>query len=194
MGRQGSRRKANIRRELLAVTLAVATAGTLTSAFAASDIFAKIGDIKGESTDAKHKDEIEVLSWSWGLIGPTRNSPGVPQRPVGPARDACAQEIFLTKNVDAASPLLMANAALGTTLKDATLALRKSDSSQEDYLVITLKDVLVSSVASGSSRSGSDAIETVSLVFSEANVKFRPQDDKGGLGNAIEAKVPGSCP
>ena len=88
----------------------------------------------------------------------------------------------------------MANAALGTTLKDATLALRKSDSSQEDYLVITLKDVLVSSVASGSSRSGSDAIETVSLVFSEANVKFRPQDDKGGLGNAIEAKVPGSCP
>jgi type VI secretion system secreted protein Hcp len=178
----------------LAVTLAVATAGTLTSAFAASDIFIKIANIDGESKDAKHKDEIEVLSWSWGLIGPTRNSPGVPQRPVGPARDACAQEIFLTKNVDAASPLLMANAALGTTLKDATLALRKSDSSQDDYLVITLKDVLVSSVASGSSRSGSDAIETVSLVFSEANVKFRPQDDKGGLANAIEAKVPGSCP
>ena len=33
----------------------------------ASDIFAKIGDIKGESLDAKHKDEIEVLSWSWGV-------------------------------------------------------------------------------------------------------------------------------
>ena len=135
MGRQGSRRKANIRRELLAVTLAVATAGTLTSAFAASDIFIKIANIDGESKDAKHKDEIEVLSWSWGLIGPTRNSPGVPQRPVGPARDACAQEIFLTKNVDAASPLLMANAALGTTLKDATLALRKIDSEYDGEVV-----------------------------------------------------------
>ena len=33
----------------------------------ASDIFAKIGDIKGESADAKHKDEIEVLSFSWGV-------------------------------------------------------------------------------------------------------------------------------
>jgi type VI secretion system secreted protein Hcp len=33
----------------------------------ATDIFAKIGDIKGESTDAKHKDEIEVLSFSWGV-------------------------------------------------------------------------------------------------------------------------------
>jgi type VI secretion system secreted protein Hcp len=28
----------------------------------ASDIFAKLGDIKGESIDDKHKDEIEVLS------------------------------------------------------------------------------------------------------------------------------------
>ena len=33
----------------------------------ATDIFAKIGDIKGESLDAKHKDEIEVLSFSWGV-------------------------------------------------------------------------------------------------------------------------------
>ena len=33
----------------------------------ASDIFAKLGDIKGESLDDKHKDEIEVLSWSWGV-------------------------------------------------------------------------------------------------------------------------------
>ena len=38
-----------------------------TSAVAATDIFAKIGDIKGESADDKHRDEIEVLAWSWGL-------------------------------------------------------------------------------------------------------------------------------
>ncbi len=29
----------------------------------ASDIFAKLGDIKGESMDDKHKDEIELLSF-----------------------------------------------------------------------------------------------------------------------------------
>jgi len=33
----------------------------------ASDIFAKIGDIKGESLDSKHKDEIDVQSFSWGV-------------------------------------------------------------------------------------------------------------------------------
>lgn len=191
--RENRNKGADIRRDLMAITLAVAAAGSTTAAVAASDIFAKIGDIKGESIDSKHKDEIDVLSWSWGLIGPTRNSPGVPQRPVGPAQDACAQQIFLTKEVDAASPLLMANAALGTTLPSATLALRKTDSSQDDYLVITLKDVLVSSISSGAARGSGDPIETVSLTYSSANVKFRPQDSAGKLGSAIEANVPGSC-
>jgi hypothetical protein len=33
----------------------------------ASDIFAKIGDIKGETLDDKHKDEIQVLNYNLGL-------------------------------------------------------------------------------------------------------------------------------
>ena len=42
----------------------------------ASDIFAKIGDIKGESLDDKHKDEIELLSWSWGVTNAGATSDG----------------------------------------------------------------------------------------------------------------------
>jgi hypothetical protein len=37
----------------------------------AADIFAKIGDIKGESMDTAHKGEIEIQSYSWGVT-PTR--------------------------------------------------------------------------------------------------------------------------
>ena len=33
---------------------------------AAFDYFLKLDGIPGESTDAKHKGEIDVLSWSWG--------------------------------------------------------------------------------------------------------------------------------
>ena len=33
---------------------------------AAVDYFLKFDGIKGESTDAKHKDEIDIESWSWG--------------------------------------------------------------------------------------------------------------------------------
>ena len=33
---------------------------------AAVDYFIKFDGIKGESADVKHKDEIDVESWSWG--------------------------------------------------------------------------------------------------------------------------------
>ena len=134
-------KRADIRRELLAITMAVAAAGTTTAATAALDIFVKLGEIKGESVDSKHKGEIDVLAWSWGLAGPSRNSPGVPQRPVGPAKDACAQSITLTKFIDVASPSIMGNAALGKNIASAQLAVRRSEQS-EDFLVITLKDVV----------------------------------------------------
>ena len=49
-----------------------------------SDIFAKLGDIKGESLDAKHKDEIEVLSFSWGVTNTA--APGAAAGAVGPVR------------------------------------------------------------------------------------------------------------
>ena len=45
-------KRADIRRELLAITMAVAAAGTTTAATAALDIFVKLGEIKGESVDS----------------------------------------------------------------------------------------------------------------------------------------------
>jgi type VI secretion system secreted protein Hcp len=69
----------------------------------ASDIFAKIGDIKGESLDAKHKDEIEVLSFSWGVTttGATATGGG------GGAGKATFQDLSIVHKIDKASPLLM---------------------------------------------------------------------------------------
>jgi type VI secretion system secreted protein Hcp len=187
-----SKRK-DLRRELMAITMAVTAAGATTSAVAAIDVFIKLGEIKGESVDAKHKGEIDVLSWSWGLIGPTRNSPGVPQRPVGPPQQACSSSINLTKFTDVASPLLMANAALGTSLQSATLSVRRGEESG-DFLVITLKDVIISGISTGAASGGSEASESVSLNFSSAHVSVRSQDGKGGLGPPVEANVPGTCP
>lgn len=190
--RANKSKRADIRRELMAITMAVAAAGTATSATAAIDIFFKLGDIKGESKDVDHKGEIDVLSWSWGLAGPSRNSPGVPQQPVGPAKQACAQSINLVKFTDVASPLLMANAALGTNIANAKLALRKTEAS-EDFLVITLKDVIISGIATGASGSEDTPTESVTLNYSSARVSFKPQNATGGPGNAVEADVPGTC-
>jgi type VI secretion system secreted protein Hcp len=43
----------------------------------AQDIFLKIDNVKGESTEHPHKDEIEVLNWAWTQTIPTGSgSPG----------------------------------------------------------------------------------------------------------------------
>lgn len=41
-----------------------------------ADIFIKIDGIAGESQDATHPDEIEVLSWSWNVTQKSRCIPG----------------------------------------------------------------------------------------------------------------------
>ena len=65
-----------------------------------ASIFARIGTIKGESREAKHKDEIEVLSWSWGVsqsgtIAPRRRRRG---------GKASFHDFNFTHHVDKASP------------------------------------------------------------------------------------------
>ena len=69
----------------------------------AVSIFARIGAIKGESRDAKHKDEIEVLSWSWGVsqTGTTPSGGG------GGKGKASFHDFNFTHHIDKASPVLM---------------------------------------------------------------------------------------
>src|SRR6185295_9713929 len=119
----------------------------------ASDIFAKIGDIKGESTDDKHKDEIDVLSFSWGVTqtGTLAHGSG------GGEGKAQFNDFNFTTNVSKASPALFLACASGTHIKEATIAVRRKgagDKGQEDYLVIKMSDVLVSSYQSGGSSGG----------------------------------------
>ena len=108
----------------------------------ASDIFAKIGDIKGESADAKHKDEIEVLSFSWGVTnGATIGAGGG----AGAGR-ATFQDLSIVHAIDKASPLLLKACATGVHLKEATITHRKAGKGQQEYLVVKMNDVVITSV------------------------------------------------
>ena len=66
----------------------------------ASDIFAKLGDIKGESLDSKHKDEIEVLSYSWGVT----NAGSMGHGSGGGEGKATFHDLSFVHNIDKASP------------------------------------------------------------------------------------------
>jgi type VI secretion system secreted protein Hcp len=147
----------------------------------ATSIFARIGTIKGESRDAKHKDEIEVLSWAWGLsqTGAAGHGGG------GGAGKASFHDFNFTHHVDKASPLLMKACATGTHLKDATITLRKAGKAQQEYLVITMTDVLVTSVSTSVSAEGDATMESVGLAFAKVDLEYKPQKADGSLEAGI---------
>ena len=109
----------------------------------ATDIFAKIGDIKGESLDVKHKDEIEVLSFSWGVsnTGSTGSGGG------GATGKAVFQDLQIVHGVDNATPALLKACATGQHIKDATITHRKAGKGQQEFLIITLNDVTIAAVS-----------------------------------------------
>jgi type VI secretion system secreted protein Hcp len=150
----------------------------------ASDIFAKLGDIKGESLDDKHKDEIEVLSFSWGVTNAGAIAAGGGG---GGAGKATFQDLSIVHNVDKASPLLLKACATGTHLKDATITHRKAGKGQLEYLVVKLNDVIITGVTHGGA-SGQPLSESVTLAFAKVDLEYKPQKTDGSIDAGIHFK------
>ena len=145
----------------------------------ASDIFAKLGDIKGESLDAKHKDEIEVLSYSWGVS----NAGSMAHGSGGGEGKSTFQDLSFVHSVDKASPVLMQACATGVHLKEATITHRKAGKEQHEYMVVKMNDVIITGVTHGGSGDGHS--ENVSLSFSKVSVEYKPQKADGSLDAGI---------
>jgi type VI secretion system secreted protein Hcp len=142
----------------------------------AVDMFLKIDGIKGESVDDKHKDEIDVLSWSWGMSqsGAAHMGGGAGAGKVN------VQDLSFTKHIDVSSPDLYLACCNGKHLKEAKLVVRKAGESPLEYLVITMTDVIISSATLGGSGGEDRLTENVGLNFAKVNVDYTAQDNKGG--------------
>jgi type VI secretion system secreted protein Hcp len=141
---------------------------------AAVDMFIKISDIKGESSDDKHKGEIDVLSWSWGTA-----------RGGAAAGKATVNALVITKYIDASSPILFQQVIQGKTLSEATFVIRKAGGRPLEYVKIRLKNVVVTSVKPGGSGGQDRHTEEVSLTFSGADYTYVPQKADGTAGAAV---------
>ena len=150
----------------------------------AGNIFAKIGDIKGESLDDKHKDEIEVLSWSWGVTNAAQPPGGGGG---GGEGKAGFHDLSFTHKIDKASPVLMKGCATGQHLKEATITRRKAGKGQQEFLIIKMNDVLITAVNDADNDEGGN-LETVSLAFAKVDLEYRPQKADGSLDAGIHFK------
>ena len=143
----------------------------------ASDSFAKIATIKGESTDAKHKSEIDVLSWAWGAsqTGTMAHGGG------GGEGKANFNDFNFTHHIDKATPLLLKACATGTHIPDATITVRKASKDKPEYLIIKMTDVLVTSVSMSVAGDDPSTAENVTLQFRKVDFEYKAQKQDGSL-------------
>ena len=151
---------------------------------AAVDLFLKIDGIAGESTDTQHRHEIEALAFSWAehLLTSAGGGGG------GGVGKVQIGDLQVLMRASAASPALMLSCASGKHHASATLAARRrGGGKQKDFLVITMKDVLVTSYRVGATESGEDDAPTdqVSIGFRTVTYTYTPIDAKGATGAPV---------
>lgn len=151
----------------------------------AVDMFLKLDGIDGESTDKGHKNEIEIESFSWGAS----NSGSAAHGGGGGAGKVSMQDFSFTTRVSRASPQLFLACASGEHIKSALLTVRKAGGQQQDFLKVTMSDLLVSSYkAEGSSGADADVpMDEVSLNFAKIQVSYSAQRPDGSLEGAVTA-------
>ena len=144
----------------------------------AVDMFIKIGSLKGESADHKHKEEIDVLSWSWGLenhaMGHVAGGSGTGKVNV--------QDINFVKYIDKSTPDLVLACAKGTHIPEAKLTVRKAGNQPLEYLVITLSDVFITNLHTGGAHGQDRLTENISLNFAKVKVDYKEQLPSGLAG------------
>ncbi len=143
---------------------------------------ARTGPIKGESADKTHVNEIDVLSWSWGMQARASLGGGVA------TGKASIRELRIVKKVDSASTALMAALRSNELIVKAVLTLRKAGKSPLDYLKITIEQGRVTglSIEAGDRAAGADVFEDVTFSFNKITVEYTPQGSDGqGKGSMM---------
>jgi type VI secretion system secreted protein Hcp len=149
----------------------------------AVDMFLKLGDIKGESKDDKHKGEIDILAWSWGMSNSGTSHMGGGSG----SGKVSVQDLSITKYTDCASHALIAHCCDGKHIAKANLVVRKAGGTALEYIKIELEDVLVCAVNQGGSGGDDRLTESITLNFAKFKYAYVPQKPDGSGDAAKES-------
>ena len=151
---------------------------------AADDVFLRLDGVQGESVDARHKGEIDILSYTQAFTGPFARSAAGTGAASG--KTICGP-VTITKFVDLSSPDLILSAANGKHIPNAVITFRRPGANQLEYYKVTLEDVIVTEIEQSESKTAARAMEKVSLMgrrFRFEYVQQTPDGRPGGMPKA----------
>lgn len=151
----------------------------------AFDAFLKIDGIPGESTDDKHVDWIEVLSFSMGVTQPS--SASASSGGGATAERADFADFSVVKAADKASPKLALACADGTHIKEIVLELCRAGGDKLKYMEYKFTNAIVSSWRPGGSAQGGETLPLEEVTFNYGKIEWnyiqQKRADGSGGGN-----------
>ena len=141
----------------------------------AVDFYLKLDGITGEATDSNHKDEIQLLSFSWGGNQVT----SVAGTGGSGAGKADLSDLSIMKYMDKASPGLFKFLISGTHIKTGVLTAVKAGADGKPFLKLSLEELFVTSVQT--SASSEIPSESVSFSYNRIKYEYSTQNDQGIL-------------
>jgi type VI secretion system secreted protein Hcp len=150
---------------------------------AAVDFFLKIDGVHGESQDAKHRDEIEVLAFQW-------REKQLIDLSSGQSTGRVQMDSFeFTMHVSKATPKLYLMCAQGANFPNVVFTARKAGAGQQDYLKITFQRAFLSEFTLLSNGSAQTLpLSSVKLNFDEMEIAYLPQQGDGKMGGAVKGR------
>ena len=170
-----------LRRPLLKGAFAMAATAMVAAPVPAhAETFLKIEGIKGESLDKKHKDEIEILSFTQSFINTYDGAIGGG----GGAGKVQCGAVTMMKSIDSSSPLLLKGVATGQHYKEAVITFRSGTNTKgaDEYYVIRMQDLLITELSQTDSADPNRIFEKLVLNARSFEFKYSPTTIKGELG------------
>jgi type VI secretion system secreted protein Hcp len=149
-----------------------------------AEMFLTLKGVDGETLDEQRPNtDIEIKEWKWcssAVVKWDRNQGGQ-------TLSSKYDKITITKTVDKASAILMRCCLTGKHIPDGKITCRKKDGdSKLEYLVVDLKDIIVSKVEW--SGGGTDDVvgEEIFLEIAEFKMAYKLQKDTGDKGGVSD--------
>lgn len=144
----------------------------------------KVGVVKGESRDKTHADEIDVLSWNWGMTNPRDAATGLS------SGRTQVHNFTFRKPIDKSSPVL-ANAILNNDeLVKAILTCRKegrSGGEKVEFLILTFEGGSIAKLVRSEVATDERMTEEFTLVFSKLTEEYTEVKTDGKIGEKTSA-------